>query len=483
MGILSRIIEDGGEMTVGGELFIITSDDEVIGLSEDAASPTEVQAVYVSDIVASSLTGKSLQKIKSEYGTYCPTEQYFINDDDNERLIDVTPFKAQEWGMPPLNNNWCQIMTVPRENVYEAIDSAFMTGLVVFVISFVGFVGSVLLLTLSLCLAYRTYRARRFDIMMEDFTKVRESARDVMALITPMVVMRARHFQTLPTIPKMEDARNRHILVVLDTLEDIAEFKQKRNRIIFFSHQWLGFMYPDTSDSVQLHAMQRVVRSMVEQFHDCNIYVWLDYFSIAQRHIGMRAVAVESLPVYVSQVDIFVICAPDALHHDTQAPCGLDTYCRRGWCRTEILAKVCSTGLKNMYVCSGDGSGAKPFEQQDFHNISINVYEGDFTDKSDCEKLVAPILGLYSLILKSKDSDQMKDVKQFIDENKSRFFPDFYMAQAPNGKSTKRKLFKNLVPMMEEYIKELMAVETATQKQSVSGVELVKDKAEVMVEL
>ena len=51
----------------------------------------------------------------------------------------------------------------------------------------------------------------------------------------------------------------------------------------------------------------------------------------------------------------------------------------------------------------------------------------------DCERLVLPVLGLYSLILKKKDSQQMHEMKKYIEENKKRFFPDTYELKNEDG--------------------------------------------------
>ena len=315
----------------------------------------------MSQFVGSSYIMKALSKIKDECGTVCPAHQYLSDDNDNQRLVDVTPFRTEDWGMPPLNNNWCQIMTTPRENVFKSIDRALTTATVVFVSAFVGFLGAVTFLVLSLALSYRTNRAGRQEALMQDYNRVRAAASDVMALITPMVVMSATNFLSMDTMVCMEEIRDMGLCRVLDSFKDIAKFKKKGNKIMLISHQWLGFKTPDTADAVQLRAMQRFVQLMVKKFDTFNVFVWLDYITIAQRHIGQQSAAVASLPVYVSQVDIFAVCAPDALHSDTGASCGLHTYSKRGWCRTELLAKVCSTGLDDMYLCAGDALHIQPF--------------------------------------------------------------------------------------------------------------------------
>ena len=71
---------------------------------------------------------------------------------------------------------------------------------------------------------------------------------------------------------------------------------------------------------------------------------------------------------------------------------------------------------------------------------------------SDCEKLVLPILGLYSLILLQASQPHIQGILSHIEENKDSFFPPAYMAHDKNmEKPVKRKLFGNLVALMEEH--------------------------------
>ena len=138
---------------------------------------------------------------------------------------------------------------------------------------------------------------------MQDYNRVRTAASDFMALMTPMVVMSASNFLSMDNMVCMKEARDVGMCRVPDSHEDIANFKKKGNRIILISHQWLGFKTPDTADSLQLRAMQRFVQQMVKKFDVLNVFVWLDYISIAQRRIRQQAARVASLPVNVSQVE------------------------------------------------------------------------------------------------------------------------------------------------------------------------------------
>ena len=106
--------------------------------------------------------------------------------------------------MPPLNNNWCQIMTTPRENVFESMDRALITAMVAFVSAFVGILGAVTLLGLSLVLSNQTNRAGRQKASCKTTTGVRAAASDVMSLITPMVLMSATSFLSMDTMVCME---------------------------------------------------------------------------------------------------------------------------------------------------------------------------------------------------------------------------------------------------------------------------------------
>ena len=101
------------------------------------------------------------------------------------------------------------------------------------------------------------------------------------------------------------------------------------------------------------------------------LFVWVDYICVSQRHTKAQWMAVSSLPVYVSMVDIIIIIAPDATHPDTKNVCGLSTYTRRGWCRLEMLAKACGSGFQNVYSVEGTGTSLRRLSQEDFEHLSM----------------------------------------------------------------------------------------------------------------
>jgi len=447
--LLLDIIEKGGDLTKNGHALVYEAGDDAdaVLLASTELSGSD-QPTYVGQIPDNTTTGRALQAISAEMGTKCPSSQRFFSFDDT--LVDVTPFLSETFGLPPLPHRWCQVMVVPRENVYELIDQAGVYTIVVWCVAGVGFVAAVALLCCSLYMALFFERLVREEKRQHQYGKVLEAEDSVRNLLAPMTVMSAPQFLQLTEMICSEVLRDQGLLKVLDSWDAINQFREK-HLILFFSHQWLGFRDPDNKDGIQLKCMQSAVKSMMKT-EAKELYVWLDYISVAQHHRGLQWLAVSSLPVYVSVIDKFIICAPDALHVDTGKPCGLDTYSRRGWCRTEILAKACASGFQHMFAMSGTGEDLKPLTEEDFHNLSMDVYKGEFTVPSDCEKLVIPILGLYSLVLKAPESEvSMQSIKKYIDQKKDSFFPAFYISKEQD-RSEKRELFGSLVQLMEQHV-------------------------------
>merc|ERR1719333_939332 len=192
---------------------------------------------------------------------------------------------------------------------------------------------------------------------------VEKAVRGAGKLVHPMVLISADAFSKLEQLTSYEELRNTKKLVFLDTEEALASFKADSS-IIFLSHQWLAWGFPDNATKTHLNAMKSAVRSASQRVgaasNDArcaweNTYVWVDYCSIAQEHRGMQMLAVSSLPVYACSADIFVIVAPPA-EHQSSRHCDLQSYNARGWCRAEMLAKICSSGLQNFFVFGDSGT-------------------------------------------------------------------------------------------------------------------------------
>lgn len=184
----------------------------------------------------------------------------------------------------------------------------------------------------------------------------------------------------------------------------------------------------------------------------------------------MQMLAVSSLPVYASSADIFVIVAPPAEHQSSRR-CDLQSYNARGWCRAEMLAKICSSGLQNFFVF--EESGLEPVTEQRLPSLSMYVFEGEFSCcqqrhlKTSCDKeaLVEPVLGLYSLVLRQVragvNKEHMKPILQHIHKNKERFFPSTYRFHKEGSAVEERELFGPLVDSTEKYVQDLSMVNCA----------------------
>mmetsp|Transcript_82811 Transcript_82811/g.208543 ORF Transcript_82811/g.208543 Transcript_82811/m.208543 type:complete len:1058 (-) Transcript_82811:163-3336(-) len=294
----------------------------------------------------------------------------------------------------------------------------------------------------------------------------------------PMVLIQAQRFLELGKLVSYENLRDRGALVYLDTLEKALDFKQN-NFIVFMSHQWLGWGDPDP-DMVHYAAMSGAVRDLATRVRHIrslsdvndvdtppvavnleNMYIWCDYISIAQEHRPTQIMAVSSLPVYSSVADVFVIVAPPAKHADSGLPCDVDTYNSRGWCRAEMLSKVCGTGMSQMFLASSKEGTVEPLTDFWLDRLDFKVFYGAFScchlghkSSSVCDKesLVKPVLGLYSLILRQRHSDSILPVLRHIEQAKEMFFPGNHTFKRYDGSQEVRELFGPLVQYMEKHV-------------------------------
>merc|ERR1719293_410302 len=288
----------------------------------------------------------------------------------------------------------------------------------------------------------------------------------------PMVMISAENFVQMDRLTSYEDLRNSGKLEFLDTEDDLAKFKTNHS-VIFLSHQWLGWGYPDDEHQTQLKAMKSAVKTASQQMRASgargawkNVYVWVDYCSIAQQHRGMQTLAVSSLPVYASSADAFIVVAPPAKHMQSRNNADLHTYNSRGWCRAEMLSKICSSGLEDFFVLSTEGGELQRVTEDWLPSLSMYVFEGDFSccqqghcqGACDKEALVEPVLGLYSLVLRqvsagSGSARHMEQVLRHIRQSKERFFPKTYTYRVTEpGRTTteERELFGPLVEALEQ---------------------------------
>ncbi|CAK0871630.1 unnamed protein product [Prorocentrum cordatum] len=295
-------------------------------------------------------------------------------------------------------------------------------------------------------------------------------------LTHPMVLVSADEFMQMQELTSYEKLRNEGKLEFLDTEEDLARFKTNRS-VIFLSHQWLGWGFPDDEHQTQLKAMKSAVRTAAHQMIATgargawkNVHVWVDYCSIAQEHRGMQTLAVSSLPVYASSADVFIIVAPPAKHVQSKDHADLHSYNSRGWCRAEMLSKICSSGLENFFVLSTESGELQRVTEEWLPSLSMYVFEGEFSccqqghthGACDKEALVEPVLGLYSMVLRqgsgaagSSGARHMEQVLRHIRQSKERFFPRRYaykIASQEGATVEERELFGPLVEALEQHM-------------------------------
>merc|ERR1719221_501208 len=194
-----------------------------------------------------------------------------------------------------------------------------------------------------------------------------------------------------------------------------------------------------------------------------DMYIWVDYGSISQEHRGMQMLAISSLPVYSANAHAFVVIAPTTTHRDNGDTCNLCSYDTRGWCRVETLAKVCASGIGNMYIMDAVDSDLQPVTMEMFkQSLSLRVFEGAFSccamghkNQAYCDKerLVQSVLGLYFKTLSMQDDPSRKVVLEHIEASKDRFFPAFFEFSLPDGRTEERELFGDLVSTMEVHAK------------------------------
>jgi len=227
-------------------------------------------------------------------------------------------------------------------------------------------------------------------------------------LAAPMVLISAELFLKLGRLTSYEELRNTGKVISLDTLAQVQLFRQTR-WIIFFSHQWLGYSFPDKK-ALHYHTMCDAIPSVIaatpckSNAPDVSTtFIWVDYGSISQVNSSVQALCIDSLPLFASEADAFVMVVPDTEHMSTSLPCNYETYSQRGWCRAEILCNVCASGTSNMYVARGD-SDLETLSMERFKQLSMSVFEGNFTccalghpngSICDKQKLKSPILGVY----------------------------------------------------------------------------------------
>jgi len=296
----------------------------------------------------------------------------------------------------------------------------------------------------------------------EALEKVRRAMRCTKEFPHPMVLVKASTMVAEGKLRVMEDLRNENKLTFLDLEMEIESFKEE-NHIAFMSHQWLGWHAPD-EDNVHYDAIIFALHGIKDhlQMDFEHIFVWVDYCSIPQRHKGQQQLAISSLPAYARLSHCMVVICPEAKHTNLQSVCNFQTYQTRGWCRAEVFAKICGTGVENTFVVRSvaaddpENLAMEPVNtDDDWVANALRVFNGKFTccsrgiehGECDVEKLVMPALELYYSVLQQQDKPSLKNFANLMIKDKDALFPKSF--EFGHGGRDHNNLFGELITLLE----------------------------------
>ena len=225
--LLQEAVDSGGAVTENAFLAVHAADGTVIGLSEDAAGGGGARTIAhasVETIPEDSFSKKAINLLRRQHGDICPAEGHLDLDEEDDRLVDVMPSYTEEWGLPSLGTRWCQVLTVPRDNLKSSFDRSQITSLVVGFIAGGGFAVALCLLSLSVWRVLQTLRQWGRQKRAADYAEVLHAVEEVGSLGCPMVLIGARDFLELEKLVCCEDLRDAGKLVVLDSRSRCTTF-------------------------------------------------------------------------------------------------------------------------------------------------------------------------------------------------------------------------------------------------------------------
>mmetsp|Transcript_111804 Transcript_111804/g.316243 ORF Transcript_111804/g.316243 Transcript_111804/m.316243 type:complete len:1062 (+) Transcript_111804:131-3316(+) len=296
---------------------------------------------------------------------------------------------------------------------------------------------------------------------------VEEALHSAGHLSHPMVLISATAFKRQGKLVSHEEAQRLHQVIWLYTVKQIEEFCSERV-IIFISHQWTAFKEPDPTN-VQYKAMVMSIETLKVEKHwdEREMFLWVDYTCIPQRHQETQRLAINSLTAYASNVAAFVVVAPPVLHADLCEPCNKETYQRRAWCRAEQLSHLLAAGNSNMYLAEG-GVLTPLTKIGGWLEQSTYVFQGDLTccrrqhagmERCDKELLVVPMLGLWAQLCQKCDNAGVDDYQLFevhanLASKLEEVFPSTFTFVESSGSKVNRMLFGQLLTRLPEALEE-----------------------------
>jgi len=202
---------------------------------------------------------------------------------------------------------------------------------------------------------------------------------------------------------------------------------------IFFSHQWLGWGDPDERVEqypIMVKAAERFAKANGRPFDE--VWVWVDYTSIPQVNDYMKLLAVETLHVYVTLCEVFIIVAPPCMHSGTQERCDCESYFTRGWCRLEQYTRITAfNGIENMYICVEAGDMKQVSDAG--LNDALSVMNGNFSccqrghpkgALCDKHRVIDTMLGLYITASQERGQSDSTGIWQFLQRERKSIYPD-----------------------------------------------------------
>jgi len=260
----------------------------------------------------------------------------------------------------------------------------------------------------------------------EEIARCRRAVNAARTIESTLHMVNLKSFKAMGKITTHEDAREKGFLVHVDNYDELITFVAK-NPVAFISHQWLSWGNPDP-DLLQFNNMVGSLEALCKEhgYSEESLHIFLDYTSIPQKNVTARINAINSLGVFSSLAQHFIIIAPSAKHKDTGLICDKATYQRRGWCRLEQWGHMCMWGMNEMYFYNMEtGKNEALGEDAQWKYDSIMVFEGDYTNPDNKKEMVDVVLGLYGMVLQSKEG-VTKDLFQLLESNDSRVFPAEY---------------------------------------------------------
>eukprot|EP00931_Biecheleriopsis_adriatica_P050205 TRINITY_DN29058_c0_g1_i1.p1 TRINITY_DN29058_c0_g1~~TRINITY_DN29058_c0_g1_i1.p1 ORF type:complete len:974 (-),score=177.30 TRINITY_DN29058_c0_g1_i1:131-2719(-) len=304
-----------------------------------------------------------------------------------------------------------------------------------------------------------------FSQLAEEAQIVEKSLQVNSTLVYPMVLLKVRTFKSLGKFVAHEDVIDKTFW--LHSIKEIDKFLETK-RVIFMSHQWTAFASPDPT-GIQYQQMVMAVDTLCSErgWEEEDVFVWLDYSSIPQRHRGLQTLAINSLTIYAAKVSAFVVVAPPVEHSDLKDVCNKFSYMRRAWCRAEQLSHFMAKSDEEMWLAEG-GKLTHLSEEPRWLEQATRVFAGEMTccrrqhegmELCDRQRLVVPMLGLWGqLCCLAKDAkgedERYARVHKSLSDRKDEVFPSTFSLVTKEG-TRESSLFGRLVSLLEKRLEQL----------------------------